>query len=119
MKAIYDIFAAIILAALGQVFWKLGMGKVGSIDSYGFDSILKLLKNAYVDLGIFLYAASTIFWLTALSKKDLSYVYPFIAGTYILVLLASHFFLGEKFGAYRLAGALLVLAGLFVIFKEG
>ncbi len=119
MKAIYDILAAIILAALGQIFWKLGMGKIGSIDSYGFDSILKLLKNAYVDLGIFLYAASTIFWLVALSKKDLSYVYPFIAGTYILVLLASHFMLGEKFGAYKFIGAAIVLLGLLIIFKEG
>lgn len=119
MKAIFDIITAVSLAALGQVFWKLGMKSIGLIDKYDLSTIIGIFKNVQVDIGVLLYATSTVFWLIALSKKDLSYVYPFIAGTYIIVLALSYFLIGEKFGLYRLAGACVVLLGLLLIIRDG
>lgn len=119
MWIIIELLAASFFASLGQVLWKSGMRDLGSVMKYDVSTIIKIFTNIQVDIGILFYAISTIFWLVALSKKDLSYVYPFIAGTYILVLILSHFILGEPFGLYRIVGGIIVLSGLLFIIKGG
>jgi multidrug transporter EmrE-like cation transporter len=119
MNAIVELLISTLLAAVGQVSWRLGMRGIGEISLVSLDisTYYKVFTNWQVDLGLLLYAASTLFWLSALSKKDLSYAYPFIAGTYIIVLALSYFFLNEHFGVTRIIGAGLVLTGLFVIIR--
>lgn len=119
MNVLIELAISTILAASGQISWKLGMKGVGSIQNYDVLTLTRMFSNVYVVLGTMLYAFSTIFWLSALSKKDLSYAYPFIAGTYIMVLLLSTFFLHEELGFNRLLGASIVLAGLVVIIRGG
>ena len=117
MWIILELIIAVAFASLGQIFWKLGMRDFGPILKYDISIILKIFTNQLVDVGILFYAIGTIFWLIALSKKDLGYVYPFIAGTYIIVLLLSYFIIGEKFGLTRFIGACIVLFGLLIIIK--
>lgn len=117
MWIIVELVIAILFASIGQLFWKLGMNKLGPISNYDLCTIGNVFINLQVDIGILFYAVGTIFWLIALSKKDLSYVYPFIAGTYIIVLILSYFIIGEKFGLYRFAGAIVVLLGLLLVIK--
>ncbi len=117
MWIIVELLIAIVLASIGQIFWKLGMQEIGPVMRYDFSMITKLFTNLQVDIGILFYAVGTIFWLIALSKKDLGYVYPFIAGNYILVLVLSNIIIGEKFGLYRIIGAIVVLSGLLIIIK--
>ena len=119
MWIIFELFIAVILASIGQVFWKLGMRDLGPIINYDISIISKIFTNIFIDIGILFYGIGTIFWLFALSKKDLGYVYPFIAGTYILVLILSRLILNESFGLYRSIGAVIVLLGLVVIIKGG
>ncbi|HEY3422702.1 MAG TPA: hypothetical protein VGK13_06045, partial [Methanocellaceae archaeon] len=107
MDVTIELLISTLFAAAGQVSWKLGMRGTGSLSLESFDipTMTKVFTNWQVDLGLLLYALSTLFWLSALSKKDLSYVYPFIAGTYILVLVLSYLFLGENFGLTKVMGA--------------
>ncbi len=119
MKVIFELVIATFFASFGQVFWKLGMRDVGTIADYKLSTIVNIFMNLQVGIGLLFYAIGTIFWLVALSKKDLGYVYPFIAGTYLLVLILSYFFLGENFGTYRIIGASVVLLGLLFIVKGG
>lgn len=119
MNVILELVISTLLAAAGQVTWRLGMKSVGTFDSYDLNTLLHVFTNWQVDLGLVLYGLSTLFWLSALSKKDLSYVYPFVAGTYILVLLLSYFVLKENFGLDRVIGAALVLTGLVIIVRGG
>lgn len=95
MNIILVIIAGVTLAAIGQVSWKLGMDQAGPLVSPDFATLLSLLLNPYILLGFVLYGVGTIFWLMALSKKELSFVYPFISLTYILVLALSSFVLKE------------------------
>jgi len=119
MKVIFELVIATFFASFGQVFWKLGMRDLGAVMEYNLSTIVKIFMNLQVGIGLLFYAIGTIFWLAALSKKDLGYVYPFIAGTYLLVLILSHFILGEHFGTYRIIGASIVLLGLLFIVKGG
>jgi len=80
--------------------------------------ISSVLLNPYVLLGFVMYGLSTVFWLIALSKKDLSFVYPFISLTYILVLVLSSLVLKESMGANKLVGTLIIILGLIVIARS-
>jgi drug/metabolite transporter (DMT)-like permease len=117
MNVILVILIGIICASLGQVFWKLGMNAVGTIDNFSISAIISIFLNPLVLLGLSLYGLSAIFWLIALSQKDLSYVYPFIALTFIIVLLFSKFLLHENVGVYRIVGTLIIIAGLIVVVR--
>ncbi len=120
MNVVVELVISCLLAAAGQVTWRLGLkGMGGGLNFTDLNTLLKVFTNWQVDLGIVLYGLSTLFWLSALSKKDLSYVYPFVAGTYLLVLALSYFVLKENFGFERIIGAALVLTGLVIIVRGG
>jgi len=118
MNVILIILSGILCASLGQVFWKIGMNAVGAIDNFSFSGIVSMFMNPLVFLGLCMYGLSTIFWLIALSQKDLSYVYPFIALTFIIVLLLSKFLLHENVGIYRIVGTLVIISGLVLVLKS-
>jgi uncharacterized membrane protein len=115
MNAIVIIIVGVIFAALGQVSWKLGMTQVGQSSTLNFAGLSTILLNPLVLLGFIMYGLSAIFWLIALSKKDLSYVYPFISLTYILVLLLSSLVLKESIGVNKVIGTLIIIIGLIII----
>jgi uncharacterized membrane protein len=115
MNAIVIIIVGVIFAALGQVSWKLGMNQVGQLSTFNSAAVSGVVLHPYVLLGFVMYGLSTIFWLLALSKKDLSFVYPFISITYILVLVLSSVVLKESIGVNKLVGTLIIIIGLIII----
>jgi len=115
MNVLLIILIANVTAAVGQLLLKIGMGNVGQVDGIYFEKVVQMFTNPIVIAGLVTYAVGTVFWLTALSRKDLSYVYPFFAVTIILVLLLSKFVLHEEIGTYRAAGVLVIIGGIFLI----
>jgi len=121
MRPWFLIFASVILGALGQVSMKKGMSHLDSISlklSNFLTSLAQMITSPFVLLGIFLYAVSTIFWLALLSKWDLSYAYPMISISYVLVLLFSWIFFQERFGFVRIFGVLLICSGVFLVSRS-
>ncbi len=91
------------------------MNQAGQLAALNFTTLSAVLLNPYVLLGFVMYALSTIFWLIALSKKELSFVYPFISLTYVLVLVLSSLVLKEDIGINKIAGTLAIIIGLIII----
>jgi drug/metabolite transporter (DMT)-like permease len=60
----------------------------------------------------------TLFWLTALSRVDLSYAYPFASLSYIIMLTASWLLFNENITPMRLMGSLVVGLGVFLISRS-
>ena len=118
MSVIVIIIIGVIFAAIGQVSWKLGMNQVGQLATLDLTTLSTVLLNPFVLLGFVMYGLSTIFWLIALSKKDLSFVYPFISLTYVLVLVLSSLVLKEDIGINKLAGTLIIMFGLVIIARS-
>jgi drug/metabolite transporter (DMT)-like permease len=109
------ILVGVTFAAIGQISWKLGMNQIGQLSIPNLTALFTILLNPYVFLGFILYGLGTVFWLIALSKKDLSFVYPFVSLTYIFVLLLSSLVLKESIGLNKIAGTLAIIAGLIMI----
>jgi uncharacterized membrane protein len=61
-----------------------------------------------------LYIISTIVWLIALSKTTLSYVYPFAALIFVLVMLSARIVFFEQIPTLRYAGILLICIGFLL-----
>jgi uncharacterized membrane protein len=94
------------------------MNQVGQLATLDLTTLSTVLLNPFVLLGFVMYGLSTIFWLIALSKKDLSFVYPFISLTYVLVLVLSSLVLKEDIGINKLAGTLIIMFGLVIIARS-
>ena len=117
MNTIIIILIGILFASLGQVFWKIGMNSIGAIDNFSISGIVSMFFNPLVVMGLIMYGLSTVFWLVALSQKDLSYVYPFISLTFIIVLFLSYFVLKEQMGTARIVGTIIIVGGLMIIVR--
>lgn len=96
-------------------FFKTWDEQLGQKTVFSIVFVPSLITNAYVVFGAALYGMSFILWLYVLSKVKLSYAYPFISLSYVLVAVLGFLMLGEKisFGAW--IGICLVVVGVCLI----
>jgi drug/metabolite transporter (DMT)-like permease len=119
--AIAYILISVVLGAAGQILLKKGMGSMGplTLSASQLGSILwRIVSNPYVVIGLGIYVCGTLFWLTALSRVDLSYAYPFASLGYVVMLVASWQLFNENISPLRLAGTLTVCLGVFLISRS-
>lgn len=118
-KSILLILLSIIIAVTGQVCLKVGMNQISKLSSVNFGSLMVFLKkivgSPLVVLGLFLYGLSALVWLVVLSRVDLSFAYPMIGLSYVLVLVISSLFLKEQVGLIRWLGAAIIILGVILI----
>jgi drug/metabolite transporter (DMT)-like permease len=120
MSTIPFILIAIAMATTGQLLVKFGLNRLGHLDfSTGFIiTYLKICFTPLVVLGASITLASAFFWIYALTKVDLSYASPFLALSYLMVLLCSWVFLGENIPLIRWVGILIISFGVYLVTKS-
>ena len=106
---------AVCLGVTGQFLMKNGMNQVGAINSLGLAPLIRMFTNPLVLLGFASYGVSSIGYLMALSRLDLSVAYPMVGMGYVLVMLISWLVLHEPVTALRWLGALLICAGVWLV----
>lgn len=107
------------LATGGQLLLKAGMSRVGFIGSERLGNPMGLLtqviKTWQVPLGLALFFISAFFWLLVLSRVPLSFAYPFVGLTYVLITLFGKFVLHESVPGLRWAGLALIITGILIV----
>lgn len=118
-SSILLILFSISIAVSGQILLKIGINHIGMVNFSNLDALKQLffgvIKSPLVISGLFLYVISAAIWLVVLSAVDLSFAYPFIGFTYVMVLVLSKFILKEDVNPIRWAGALIITIGVIVI----
>ncbi len=118
-KSLLMILFSISVAVVGQLFLKAGMDEIGPITlsdtKNGIVTLVKVATNGKVVLGLAIYALSAGVWLIVLSRVDLSFAYPLIGFSYIVVMLASRSLFNEPISAVRWAGAIFISIGVVFI----
>lgn len=118
-KSLLMILFSITVAVVGQLLLKAGMDEIGPITlsdaKNGIVTLGKVATNGKVVLGLAIYALSAGVWLIVLSRVDLSFAYPLIGFSYIVVMLASRSLFNEPISAVRWAGAILISIGVVFI----
>src|SRR4051812_45522500 len=118
MPAFVLILLSVLLNVIGQICIKMGTRALGVVEfahSGVIHELFRVFTNAYIWAGLIVYGIGTLFWISALSKSDLSYAYPFLALGYVLIIIFSYFIFKESFTAYKLIGIALIVIGLVFI----
>lgn len=114
MKDLVFIVISVLIGAVGQIAFKYGAMQMVAQPG---NTLLEKIKWPIV-FGLFLYGISTVLWVIALKKVELSYAYPMVSLGYVFVFIASYFLFNEPIGWLRLGGIVLIMAGIALVAKS-
>jgi uncharacterized membrane protein len=124
MRARFDLIghlyvvATLAFTVYGQLVLKWQIGGAGPMPDGGADKLLFLFRqflNPWIISGFASAFLASLAWMAAMTRFDLNYAYPFMSLAFVIVMVFSVLFLGESVTVPRVAGTLLVMAGLIVI----
>ncbi len=115
------ILAGVLLNAAAQLLLKAGVRPLGalSVDAATLlPTALRVLSQWPILAGLACYVLSVGVWIVGLSRVDVSIAYPLLSMGYVVNALAAWWLFGEVLGPQRLAGMLLILAGVFLVARS-
>jgi drug/metabolite transporter (DMT)-like permease len=119
MKAIGLALSMPFIATLGQLLLKFGLRQVEATGFHGVKGlgifIVSVFSTPLILAAIPVYVIGLVVWLVVLAELDLSYAYPLVALTYVLVPLVSYMILGEHIPPLRWIGVGVVFAGVVLV----
>jgi len=80
--------------------------------------IIKLLLTPWVISSFASAFIASLFWMAAMTQFDISFAYPFMSLSYVIVMVLSIAFMGEKFMWSKVIGTLVIILGLFIVTRE-
>ena len=112
--AMVVLLVALCLGAAGQVCLKAGLRALGADPPIGA-VLASIVTNRLVLGGFACYGLSSLLYLVALSRLDLSYAYPLVALTYVIVTVLAWRLLGETVPLGRMIGLAIICVGVVVV----
>jgi len=121
VQSIGMVLTSVAFGAVGQLTLKAGMNSL--VQSYGklqlsLDTLLHMATNPLLVVGIAIFGISTLLWLFALAKADLSFAYPFLSLTYLAVLIGGAFLFGDKVTPPRVLGFAIIIACVLIVARS-
>jgi len=112
------VIASIILVSCAQLMLKLGMNDLPP----GVDGIMSAPGSAIllIILGLAAYGISMLFWMMALANYELSFAYPMLSTSYILVYLGAVLMpqLNETVSIAKTIGIVLIVIGVVFVTRS-
>lgn len=118
MKTLLLLCTLIASSSLGEILSAKGMQQVGDVilrPRALTRAIARMMRNAYLWVGVACLAVSFFSFISLLSYADLSFVVPLTAVGYITNTIGARFFLRERIARARWLGTLLVAGGVALI----
>lgn len=106
IESILLVLLASFIGSFGAVFLKSGSGRLSS------SSIFSLLFNWRLAIGIALFVFSSVFFIMAIKRGELSVLYPMVSLSYVWTMLWSRVFFGEPFTKSKFLGLAMILVGI-------
>ena len=114
------ILGCISFTVYGQLMLKWRMNQVLDIPNGILDKAIYLIKliltDPFVLSGFSAAFIASLFWMAAMSKFDISFAYPFMSLSFIMVMLGAFYLFGEPLSFIKIIGTLVVV-GLIIISK--
>jgi drug/metabolite transporter (DMT)-like permease len=110
-------FGAIALAACGHLLIKLGLSTAAqsALPATPMQNIFHYLLQPAVPLGLCIYGAGTLLWILAVSRHNISFLYPLTALNYVIVSLGAKLLFHESLSAGRCIGIAVVVLGVALL----
>ena len=104
-----------------QILLKKGMTSLPPFDISAAGvkgAAFDIIFNFYVISGLFVMVVSMASHLVVLSKVDISYAYPFLGLSFVLVTAWGYFVLAEGVNMWRILGVLFICLGVSLVAKS-
>ena len=115
------VFISMAAMTAAQLLLKKGILAAGQFPGSLNETIpffLKAYTNIHVVSAVLLTILAALVWVLALAKVELSFVYPFMALSYVFVALFSFLFFKEDVTALRWLGILVICIGVFLVSRS-
>ncbi len=120
MMPIILIMVNVVIGSIGQIIIRIGAKGLGNLHTGSgiAASLLGAFKGIftpYIFVGLLIYAFSAVIWILVLNQVSLSFAYPMISLSYVLVVVLSAIFLHEKIPMITIGGLVLISLGVSLI----
>lgn len=117
VSAWLTIAGTVLFTVYGQIVLKWQMSRAGTMPADFGDGVwflVRQLANPWIVSGFLAAGLAAFCWLAALSRFELSFAYPFMASSFVLVLLLSVPLLGEQITLGKALAVTFVCLGLII-----
>jgi multidrug transporter EmrE-like cation transporter len=111
------ILGTIFFTVYGQIILKWRITKYGSLPVDFFNKALflfKLLFDPLIFSGFASAFIASLFWMAAMTKFDLSFAYPFMSLSFVLVFILSALVFKEPVTTYKIIGLGFIVVGIII-----
>ena len=112
---------AVLLGVAAQLLLKAGTNAVGRF-AFSLDNALpvglQLALEPRILGGTGCYALSLVLWVMALSRTEVSVMYPMVSLGFALNALLAWWLLGEALSAQRIAGIAVIMVGVWLVARS-
>jgi len=108
---------AILLASTGHLLIKLGLNTAihGAIPGTAVANALHTLLQPALISGLGIYGIGTLLWISAVSRRNISFLYPLTALNYVIVSIGGLLWFGERISTGRWIGISIVVVGVALL----
>ncbi len=115
------IFLTILFTVTGQLLikWRMSM-PAKALPAGIFDKVTHLFQvflDPWVIMGFGSAFVASLAWMAAMTKFEISFAYPFMSLSFVLVLFFSGVFFGEPISIGKVLGLVIIVFGLVVSVK--
>jgi len=112
------VFCSVVLTSYAQLIVKWRVSRAGALPvDFTRKAIFLtgLLFDPWVLTGLFGALLAGVSWMAAMTRLELSFAYPFISVSFVLVFIFSALLFHETITTPKILGMLLIIAGIIVI----
>lgn len=117
LKSVGLILTSVVFAGSGQLIFKAALNDIGTL-TLEFSALIDLATSPLLLLGLAVFGLSALLWLIALMRAELSFAYPFLSLSYVIVLLGGALLFSEQITLPRLLGFGLIITGLVIVARD-
>jgi drug/metabolite transporter (DMT)-like permease len=111
------IAGTVLFTVYGQIVLKWRVAKVGALPaifSHKIFFLLSVIWDPWVLSGLVAGFFAFLCWMAALTEFELSYAYPFMSLSFLLVLVLSAILFQEPLTVSKVVGVGLIVAGIII-----
>lgn len=106
----------VLLSSVGEFILKHAVNKMDVALTPA--SVLMMAGSPSIWAGSACIVVSGLLWVIAMSRYQLSFIYPFFSLNFIVIMLGSHFLLREEINLVRYLAVVLIIIGLIFISRS-
>lgn len=115
------VLISVVAMTAAQLLVKKGLIVVGQFPQNLGEAphfFLRVCSNPYVIGAACMTIVTTLAWILAVSRAELSHIYPFMALSYVLVAAFSWWIFNEDVNALRWGGVIVICLGVFLVSRS-